>query len=802
MNEQIRPNNPRPTIYWLLAAQRKLRAAMAEIVAQCADDMLLCVSVHRDRVSRELKRCFPDAEGVIVLDWLTGYRPKLHLHCLLVEIVENSAEGESLPTRRGHIVKVQTVLPPEFRPPTRTESKAGEESPAAPSEGTPPKKELREIEKEWEGYSRSCPPGMDADSVLASLKPLYDGEELVGLLYGDVTSILGASRITTLEDGFMSAIRFGTPTAESLEAAIRRIFGVLSERFYHQSYTETDPDKVIGDKSWLCEKLVKYLDRWNDRPNDVIANRRGDLYQLPSDAKPIEQHDYIRLGYRREALAVIDPMEALAVFDPMIGQSVYDTFIDPIDYLRPVFSEKAASGQAPRMRIGTAHGDLHGRNAMIGLIEDEVGSIGIFDFEDVDPDNLLVWDFVKLETETKIRAYPIVFGQLKLDRFVKSVHEFEVGMAKQTESFNEIGQWPAIAESMSIEQQRLLTLIRTIRAEAFRCLGRRLQRRHEWLEEYYFGLACYGAQSMSFPNVEQFEEMGAYISAGTAAARLSIPWRQLPDQIAQAKREAEAIIKESQSMDAAAIENLAMQCGTFHLKGPVISVHPKFLFASLLVRSTSSQHLESKKAAIRLLERLHIEYPHVLAIEQELLLALLETGLSENEAYAGAVLEKLSQRYVQPNTETLCRRARIYKDRGIDSKDDASRTSLIRLSRTIYEQAYQIAEEAYPGINVATLDYMLGEWQKAQALAETILRNLTNEADLWIDATRGEAYLLAGKSNEAKDAYTRLVQRPGIEARDVGSARKQIARLREYMVPEIKAEWSDAELDRIFGESM
>ena len=60
----------------------------------------------------------------------------------------------------------------------------------------------------------------------------------------------------------------------------------------------------------------------------------------------------------------------------------------------------------PRMLRGCAHGDLHGRNILVGIVRDQAMWPTVFDYEDMGPCNLIGWDFVKLETELKIRAYP------------------------------------------------------------------------------------------------------------------------------------------------------------------------------------------------------------------------------------------------------------------------------------------------------------------------------------------------------------------------------------------------------------
>jgi hypothetical protein len=50
-------------------------------------------------------------------------------------------------------------------------------------------------------------------------------------------------------------------------------------------------------------------------------------------------------------------------------------------------------------------------------------------------------------------------------------------------------------------------------------LGEDRRRPRLWLEEYYFGLTCYGVYAGRFPTMNRPELLGLYVSAGVAAAR-------------------------------------------------------------------------------------------------------------------------------------------------------------------------------------------------------------------------------------------------------------------------------------------
>ncbi len=95
-------------------------------------------------------------------------------------------------------------------------------------------------------------------------------------------------------------------------------------------------------------------------------------------------------------------------------------YIDPVDFVRwacergigfqPVNSTPQAgslchSGNIPKMLVGPAHGDLHGRNIIVGVVRGQAEWPAVFDFDKMDNDNIVAWDFAKLELELKCRVF-------------------------------------------------------------------------------------------------------------------------------------------------------------------------------------------------------------------------------------------------------------------------------------------------------------------------------------------------------------------------------------------------------------
>ena len=122
------------------------------------------------------------------------------------------------------------------------------------------------------------------------------------------------------------------------------------------------------------------------------------------------------------------------------------------------------------MLRGCAHGDLHGRNILVGLVRDQAMWPTVFDYEDMGPCNLIGWDFVKLETELKIRAYLDVFGGGDPGAVHPRVQDFEIAPEPQTEQCHRDRAWPEIGDPAAPED-RLRTILLMIRRMAAQQLG-------------------------------------------------------------------------------------------------------------------------------------------------------------------------------------------------------------------------------------------------------------------------------------------------------------------------------------------
>jgi class 3 adenylate cyclase len=95
--------------------------------------------------------------------------------------------------------------------------------------------------------------------------------------------------------------------------------------------------------------------------------------------------------------------------------------------------------------------------------------------------------------------------------------------------------------------------------------------------------------------------------------------------------------------------------------------------------------------------------------------------------------------------------ARLLKDRALAMPSGPGRDASLRAASDAYLSIYSDTGDSYPGINAASLARLCGETAKAQQLAADILAQpeVAEPSDYYMAATRAEALLLLGKSDES-----------------------------------------------------
>ena len=331
---------------------------------------------------------------------------------------------------------------------------------------------------------------MRHDLVLMTLEEGRDQEDgtLLGLVYTDAQQLIGVDETLPLESALLDSARLGVPTPESVADSLFHLY----ERLGLLMYRTSDPMKPsVNGSGFTLDKVDKHLST--------------NLEAWEASSGP-----------------AFDCRAATSTFTDL--SPLGDHFRDPVSFLKFLRQAEGESSDIipeliPTILRGFAHGDLHGRNVLIGRVGDRVLWPAVFDYGDMGADKVIGWDFVKMETEFKIRAYPHIFPEATtIPSFVPEVVTFENKLFERTELCRDSCRWPAKPDKATPED-RFAWLILKIRQHAETHLGYRKNRSREWLAEYYFLLTVYGLNSVRFHNLTPIEFLGAYLSAGTACAR-------------------------------------------------------------------------------------------------------------------------------------------------------------------------------------------------------------------------------------------------------------------------------------------
>src|SRR5947207_984417 len=124
------------------------------------------------------------------------------------------------------------------------------------------------------------------------------------------------------------------------------------------------------------------------------------------------------------------------------------------------------------------------------------------------------------------------------------------------------------------------------------------------------------------------------------------------------------------------------------------------------------------------------------------------------------------------NRETLSILGRTCKDRWCANPDNEH---YLRQAFDYYNRAFELPPpDSYPGINAATIAFLLKDTDKASRIAKTVLEICqTQPDDYWKHATVAEALVVLGDAEGAKRAYRAAVAAESDNLRAFSSTRKQ-----------------------------
>jgi len=169
-------------------------------------------------------------------------------------------------------------------------------------------------------------------------------------------------------------------------------------------------------------------------------------------------------------------------------------------------------------------------------------------------------------------------------------------------------------------------------------------------------------------------------------------------------------------------------------------------------------------------------HPDDIWLKQRMALALAQMGAATR---AQAVLTPLAAGS-PPNRETLSILGRTYKDQWCAHP---SNEQYLRQSFDCYNRAFEIEPpDFYPGINAATVAFLLKETDKAHALAKKVLKICQAQPDdYWRNATIAETLVILGDLDGARQAYRKAVGTAGDNLHALSSTRKQARVLSRHL---------------------
>jgi class 3 adenylate cyclase/tetratricopeptide (TPR) repeat protein len=161
-------------------------------------------------------------------------------------------------------------------------------------------------------------------------------------------------------------------------------------------------------------------------------------------------------------------------------------------------------------------------------------------------------------------------------------------------------------------------------------------------------------------------------------------------------------------------------------------------------------------------------HPDDIWLQQRMALALAQMG---SPARAQQILNALVERDPH-NRETLSILGRTCKDRWCLAPDNLD---YLRQAFDFYNRAFEVPPaDSYPGINAATIAFLLKETDKARELARRVLKICEQQPDdYWKHATVAEALVILGDAEGARRAYLAAVNAEKDNLRAFSSTRKQ-----------------------------
>lgn len=643
-----------------------------------------------------------------------------------------------------------------------------------------------DVAADYNGWQKCILRHNFASRIFVSLdrKDLRRGR--TAIVYQDAYRLFGspdeAQGPQMLETVTFWAIKDDKPDPVSVERVIRQLYTDLYRWFYRSP--RMDPAAAMR---FFKRRLRRAVDKWSSEPwrRDL---RRDVIWLLCSDTVPDKFRDV--------------------------------PYLDPYDYVTWAVQEK----QIPQTLVGRSHGDLHGRNILLGVQRGEAEYPAVFDYGEMDDANVLVWDFVKLECELKVRLLLPLYKDDEARQVLLSLESEDAGVqgtvtipeqpsaemdprSLRAEQLAFAFRFESILASLtrriyglgdpeSLEPpggrnitgnrnlDRALGILLRIRQEAALFLGDRQPQRGErglWRDEYYFAMAVYGLGTAKY-DYKETETAAALVSAGVAVAQLEAA----RDEIGARIRTKKPLVPGEKT----------------RARHPYPTYHVPLAHAHRIWKGGRTK--ADLNRAVDLLHSAEKHFGHAVPLQQEYVLLLAEVGQYKSALRMLGPMEDICR--VFRDEETLCRIGRICKDLGDRALADHpvapaelsthSALQWYQAALKRYREAFQISSRYYPGVNAATLALLAGRHQEARQLASQVIA-VCQEQDLstlhvedcfWVLVSQGEAHLIMRKGDTAANCYHEaLTVLPADRGGMAQSVYNQLCRLAWALGPVVKA---------------
>ena len=127
----------------------------------------------------------------------------------------------------------------------------------------------------------------------------------------------------------------------------------------------------------------------------------------------------------------------------------------------------------------------------------------------------------------------------------------------------------------------------------------------------------------------------------------------------------------------------------------------------------------------------------------------------------------------------LSLRGRLWKDRVEEGGDEAGAFAAQAFAN--YHAAYSLRQDPFPAINAASMALLMGDPQRSRRLARAVAAQLSRQSttpgytqDVWHQASLGEAALLQGRANAARNAYAAALAAAPQDVGSLASMRRQL----------------------------